>query len=101
VESKLVEVINTGGKAAKEERIPYTVRIYTRKNHFFVLNNRQSRFTMEVDEDEPPLLVADDRAQDGTDAVSAEMGDIALAKVPITIVTGRKFCSFDPCSRFL
>jgi len=46
---------------------------------------------MEVDEDEPPLLVADNEAQDGTGAVSAEMGDIALAKVPITIVTGRKF----------
>jgi len=44
---------------------------------------------MDLDEDEPPLLVSENGAQDDPSTVSAEMEGIALAKVPITIVTGR------------
>ena len=49
---------------------------------------------MEIDEDEPPLLVSENGAQDDPGAVSTEMEGMTLAKVPITIVTGRNFCLF-------
>lgn len=42
---------------------------------------------MDVDEDEPPLLV-DNGDEEDPGAVSAEMEGISLTKVPITIVTG-------------
>jgi hypothetical protein len=49
---------------------------------------------MDLDDDEPPVLVA----QDGTDAVpgslDSKIEDMNLVKVPITILTG-KLCSFS------
>lgn len=52
---------------------------------------------MDDDEEAPPLLVAADGA-DAQDAnLSAEMEDVKVTKVPITIITGR----LTPVSKFL
>ena len=42
---------------------------------------------MDFDDDGPPMLVAADQL-DGTEALSAEVDDMSLTRVPITIITG-------------
>lgn len=45
---------------------------------------------MEEDDDGPPMLVSADGTIDPAEtALSAEMEDIQVTKVPITIITGR------------
>lgn len=44
---------------------------------------------MDEDEDAPPLLVAVDGSDAQEAAISAEMEDVKVTKVPITIITGR------------
>ena len=43
---------------------------------------------MDLDEDEPPLLVSNGQ-QDDPSNVSSDMEAMQVSKVPITIVTGR------------
>jgi hypothetical protein len=43
---------------------------------------------MDFDDDAPPMLVAADQSDD-TDNLSADVDDINLKRVPITIITGR------------
>ena len=45
---------------------------------------------MDIDDEEPPLLVADHDAPP-SDPLEAEMADLNLVKVPITIVTGTAY----------
>jgi hypothetical protein len=47
---------------------------------------------MDFDDDGPPMLVAADQS-DGTDNLSADVDDINLKRVPITIITGMQLCS--------
>ena len=43
---------------------------------------------MDVDDEEPPLLVDNDEQQDDAGHMSAELEGLQVSKVPITIVTG-------------
>lgn len=42
-----------------------------------------------MDEDEPPMLVDSGGQTDEIGAISTEMRDMQIVKVPITIITGR------------
>lgn len=44
---------------------------------------------MEEDDDLPPTLVNADGTTATDEALSAELDDVKIAKVPITIITGR------------
>jgi hypothetical protein len=51
------------------------------------------KFNMDIDSDDelPPNLIAVDGTQSPTEtALSAAMGDVKVAKVPITIITGKQ-----------
>lgn len=51
---------------------------------------------MEDDDDGPPMLVAADGSTDATEVrLSADMDGVNLTKVPITIITGRLWGSFE------
>lgn len=43
---------------------------------------------MDEDDDAPPMLVAAGESDPAGDAMTAEMEDVSLTKVPITIITG-------------
>lgn len=44
---------------------------------------------MDIDDDEPPLLVSQSDQNDAGN-IAAEMEDLQVTKVPITLITGRK-----------
>lgn len=44
---------------------------------------------MDGDEDAPPMLVAADGGSDSDAALNAEMEDVKMTKVPISIITGQ------------
>lgn len=49
---------------------------------------------MDEDDDGPPMLVSADGAPDLIEArLSADMSDVKIAKVPITIITGKLILS--------
>lgn len=51
---------------------------------------------MEDDDDGPPMLVSADGAVDPTESsLSAEMEDIRVTRVPITIITGMYLCTLN------
>lgn len=43
---------------------------------------------MDEDDDAPPMLVAADGGNDSDAALNAEMEDVKVSKVPISIITG-------------
>lgn len=47
-------------------------------------------FQMDDDDDAPPMLVGADNTSAGEAALSAEMGDAQIARVPITVITGMR-----------
>ena len=44
---------------------------------------------MDIDDDEPPLLVSGNGQDKDAGAVTADIESLQLSRVPITIVTGR------------
>ena len=45
---------------------------------------------MELDDDEVPVLLNNDGQQAAPDSLEAEVQDMSIVKVPITIVTGEQ-----------
>lgn len=52
---------------------------------------------MNEDDDEPPMLVVADGTDPAEATLSAEMEDVQIARVPITIITGTKDLNPWPC----
>lgn len=50
---------------------------------------------MDVDDDAPPMLVVSGAQPDAPENLSAEMDDMSVTKVPITIITGKSHTGFD------
>ena len=51
---------------------------------------------MDYDDDGPPLLVDSNGQLDQQDSIAAEMEELQMARVPITIITGmQKSCFFN------
>ena len=44
---------------------------------------------MDIDDEEPPLLVESGEQRDGTEQITTDTQDLKLVKVPITIITGK------------
>jgi len=70
----------------KEPHVKITTTLKCSKIHSIYCQKKLKEFKM--DEDEPPLLVSGSLDHDETGAMSSEMEDVILSKVPITIVTG-------------
>jgi hypothetical protein len=50
-------------------------------------------FTMDEDDDGPPMLVSSENVDDAEASLNAEMADAQIKKVPISIITGELvFC---------